>query len=93
MAKRAPISTTGVSFATSVSVHIPVLFTCQTANLSGERRSPFVLRRMSPSTPTYASAAACILPPRSVALMPSVLPDPTADSIALPRMNSPSYAE
>ena len=93
----APMLTTGVCFVTPVSIQLPVLpSTCHTANLSGERRSPFVLSAMSPRMPSYASAAACISPIsplKSVALMPLVLPDSTTDAIALPKTNTPSYAE
>ena len=94
MAMRAPTSTIGVCFAAFVSIHMPVPeSTCQTANLSGERRSPFVSSAMLPSAPMWASAARGIFAFRSVALMPSDLPDSTTDAIALPRTNRPSYAE
>ena len=89
----APMSATGVDFLTPVSVHMPdVPSTFQTANLSGERRSPFELSAMSPSTPSYASACAEMSGFMSVALMPLDLPLSTTSPIVLPRMNRASYA-
>ena len=81
----APIRRTGVDFVAPVSVQAPAALTCRTANRSGMSRSPLELSTMSPSMPTYASAAAGIASFRAVAL-------PGAAAAALPRTNSVSYA-
>ena len=84
------MSTTGVPTVAPLTQE-PSASTRHTVKVSGERRSPFSSRMMSPSAPAYSMAAAGIAPltDSTVALCPPAL----AALIAPPSTWTASYAE